>query len=1102
MERPSGVLKEVSVSLSAVVTSTFVRNLIVGDVQWPFANDVVEEDNFGESKPQGHADLPVSDVPIQIPGRGGGTRLRDCGPRVSFFVFVVGVILALLELDWASQVLEAGFISDWNMDAIFNSSSEAGEKYASTSVSVRQTEFDTDELTQSSCASIEDNDHNDKHVAHLNLSDADVAFLLNNDTLVDHLPNTFGSALISPNGQWKLNMTAGALGIYNVTDVNHSYRRWEPDVEQNFPPGSYNLTFSRDCNLIWNTPFGILWASGQRPVTNCSASVSNDGRVLIQNSTAIVFQTDLLILNVVHSGVERGGGMLLGNFPVGRYTSQIDNGPRYGINTSLPNQIAFDFPPITNQPTFFVKFRIVPPRGMSTLLYTYDPISITNITADAFTVTLCVQNASPTLNLTLSQPSNGTSLQQWNTSLSPGVARNSFCGPLVMPTLSTPFTTGNITVTLTSAGRTAASTFFWQKPEIIRRVSSVINDSTVVTQLNISISGIAHPIRVILNGSIICETLKEEQLATAFDPTASIFSRSFPIDVLPNQNTLSFGLTLHYFDSYNTVLITSDIIKIDVASLRLQNVIRNGTSAGDIYSVVDRAVLNALQNSSDYVAESADISVSAARLQNDTSVSLSFSQSDTKCVIPQDVLSEVTADGSGFAVLTRLSNNPFSPSNDNYTTVGSVVGLSVYNDDGQVLSVRDAKTPIQIVISADGLPSNRSNVLCLWWDQNVTSWRRDGCSSRVEVDVIVCLCNHLTNFTLGSSKLPTPPVNVDQRPDHTMYYLFSLLSIVIIGFVVVLIVILVVRNRKRKSEIHMSLNHSTDVTCEGQIGRGSDSVVYAGHKGGITAVAIKKSKDSRKILSEANLLKDLHHPNILLYLGTYGEGDVTCLVTEYMDLHDAQSMLKNSTLTLSFAASALLQISSAVAYLHDMSIVHGSICPKKILLSSDGRAKLSCVAATEEVAMYMMRYAAPEVVRKKGKTMASDVFSLGAVIRVFLLETQSSQTREAVEDEREWTEMADRCTCEEAAQRMDAQSLTRKMRVLVKSSPEVQFYEDEKRNQSYGMVNTRVELIAVLPGMTQDKRYKKSQHPDSNQEPIDYSDRYSLPRYQLRHVGL
>ncbi|PRP79349.1 hypothetical protein PROFUN_12950 [Planoprotostelium fungivorum] len=32
--------------------------------------------------------------------------------------------------------------------------------------------------------------------------------------------------------------------------------------------------------------------------------------------------------------------------------------------------------------------------------------------------------------------------------------------------------------------------------------------------------------------------------------------------------------------------------------------------------------------------------------------------------------------------------------------------------------------------------------------------------------------------------------------------------------------------------------------------------------------------------------------------------------------------------------------------------------------------------------------------------------------------------------------------------------------------------------------------------------YKKSQHPDSNQEPIDYSDRYSLPRYQLRHVSM
>ncbi|PRP79332.1 serine/threonine protein kinase Cdc7, partial [Planoprotostelium fungivorum] len=916
-------------------------------------------------------------------------------------------------------------------------------------------------------------------------SNADVNFLYN-DGVADRIVNQPGSALVSANGRWKLNLTlAGQLGMYDMTQTGASYIRWGPDVGKSFPVGAYNLTLqggnalvmtprrytdgiSRtllDCNLVWNSPSSIIWASTDGlGITNCSASVTNDGRIQIQKTPSqnLLYQNNMLIFKVLHSGVEGGRAMITGNFSAGNYTSQIDNGPRNNINTSLPNQIAFDFPPITNQPTFFVNLRIVPPREMSTLLYTYDPISITNITADAFTVTLCVQNASPTLDLTLSQSSNDTSLQQWNTSLSPGVARNSFCGPLVMPTLSTPFATGDITVTLTSAGRTAASTFFWQKPEIIRQVSSVINDSSVVTQLNISISGIAHPIRVILNGSIIYEILKEEQLATAFDPIASTFSRSFPIDVLPNQNTLSFGLTLHYFDSFNTVLITSDIIKINVASLRLQNVIRNGTSAGDIYSVVDRAVLNALQNSSDYVAESADISVSAARLQNDTSVSLSFSQSDTKCVIPQDVLSEVIADGSGFAVLTRLSNNPFSPSNDNYTTVGNVVGLSVYNDDGQVLSVRDAKTPIQIVISADGLPSNRST------------------------DVIVCLCNHLTNFTLGSSKLPTPLVHVDQRPDHTMYYLFSLLSIVIIAMVII-IVILIVRNRKKKSQVDFSLNNCTDVTCEGQIGRGSDSVVYAGSKGGTTAVAIKKSRDSKKILSEANRLKDLHHPNIVLYFGTYSEGAMTCLVTEYMDLHDAQSMLKNSSITLSFAASALLQISSAVAYLHDMSIVHGSICPKKILLSSDGHAKLSCVAATEEVAMYMMRYAAPEVVRKKGKTMASDVFSLGAVIRVFLLETQSNQ---AFRQERLLRTRENGLRWLTDAQRIDAQSLTRKMRVLVKSSPEVQFYEDEKRNQNYGVGNQSYGIIDV---------YKKSQHPDSNQEPIDYSDRYSLPRYQLRH---
>ncbi|PRP89096.1 hypothetical protein PROFUN_01816 [Planoprotostelium fungivorum] len=90
----------VSESLSAVVTSTFVRNLIVGNVQWPIANDVVEEDNFGELKPHGDGDLLVSDVPIQIldgdmrRGRYETVGLRALSQVHCFPVFVVGVILA------------------------------------------------------------------------------------------------------------------------------------------------------------------------------------------------------------------------------------------------------------------------------------------------------------------------------------------------------------------------------------------------------------------------------------------------------------------------------------------------------------------------------------------------------------------------------------------------------------------------------------------------------------------------------------------------------------------------------------------------------------------------------------------------------------------------------------------------------------------------------------------------------------------------------------------------------------------------------------------------------------------------------------------------
>ncbi|KAG9030138.1 hypothetical protein FRB95_004276 [Tulasnella sp. JGI-2019a] len=90
------------------------------------------------------------------------------------------------------------------------------------------------------------------------------------------------------------------------------------------------------------------------------------------------------------------------------------------------------------------------------------------------------------------------------------------------------------------------------------------------------------------------------------------------------------------------------------------------------------------------------------------------------------------------------------------------------------------------------------------------------------------------------------------------------------------------------------------------------------------------------LLREVRVLRTLHHPNVLPFLG-FQRSPQICLVSSWYNNGNVISYLEKNQDT----ADRLLlvfQISSGLTYLHLQSIVHGNLKPSNILINSEGEA--------------------------------------------------------------------------------------------------------------------------------------------------------------------
>lgn len=200
-----------------------------------------------------------------------------------------------------------------------------------------------------------------------------------------------------------------------------------------------------------------------------------------------------------------------------------------------------------------------------------------------------------------------------------------------------------------------------------------------------------------------------------------------------------------------------------------------------------------------------------------------------------------------------------------------------------------------------------------------------------------------------------------------------------------------------------------------ELGKGSQSVVYLARDPHLQReVAIKTlhfsrsdAQKNKQLLSEARMVSQLRHPNIVPIFEAGEEHGDLYLVFEYVPgTNLADFLKKNGRQTPIRAIGLILPVLDALAHAHAAGIIHRDIKPSNILVDESGTprvmdfgiaARVETLSRDGNSFMGTPAYMAPEYIHHRESSERSDVFSIGLVFFELLTGRKGAQGDSALE---------------------------------------------------------------------------------------------------------
>jgi mitogen-activated protein kinase kinase kinase 9 len=206
-----------------------------------------------------------------------------------------------------------------------------------------------------------------------------------------------------------------------------------------------------------------------------------------------------------------------------------------------------------------------------------------------------------------------------------------------------------------------------------------------------------------------------------------------------------------------------------------------------------------------------------------------------------------------------------------------------------------------------------------------------------------------------------------------------------------------------------------DIDENSEIGKGTFGEVRKGIWRG-EEVAIKFLKSSmlssqesiKSFIDECNIMKNLHHPNILLFMGACTKGPEFFVVTEYCEngnLFELLHINQSQKFTYEDVRRIALEIAFGVNYLHSFKppILHRDLKSMNVLLDRNLQVKLADFGNTKYLDIQMTKqkgtfqWMAPEVIKGNVYTEKSDVFSFGIIMNELVMRIPPYQGKDKKE---------------------------------------------------------------------------------------------------------